>query len=247
MDNQIKQCPNCGNTIDVRAVMCPRCGWSATTYTPTNNSKTNKHNGIKLGCLGAVVSLLLVGFIGSILAPHNNDASSDKTVITTGIPKDDTEKNDAYSAGKDLAESFNDALSGKDSNSDPTAKPTKKPMSKSKYISKCKQYKYKQLKRNPDNYLGKKIKISCKVQQVLVDGDTRYYNVATNNEYDTYLGDNMVICDTRDNPDELKILEDDVITVYGEFEGLENETSALLGTESEYPKINMEYVKLISE
>lgn len=44
----------------------------------------------------------------------------------------------------------------------------------------------------------------------------------------------------------LNLLEDDIITVYGTFDGLEKQTSALLGTKSEYPAIKMKYVELIN-
>lgn len=56
----------------------------------------------------------------------------------------------------------------------------------------------------------------------------------------------MIVYDERKDTEIPKLLEDDIITVYGTFDGLEKQTSALLGTKSEYPAIKMKYVELIN-
>ena len=56
----------------------------------------------------------------------------------------------------------------------------------------------------------------------------------------------MIVYDERKDTEKPKLLEDDIITVYGTFDGLEKQTSALLGTKSEYPAIKMKYVELIN-
>ncbi len=74
---------------------------------------------------------------------------------------------------------------------------------------------YKQLARTPDDFIGKKIKFSGKVAQVMDGDDETQIRLAVNESYDTvlYCGYDPKILDFR-------ILQDDQITVYGEFRGL---------------------------
>ena len=45
----------------------------------------------------------------------------------------------------------------------------------------------------------------------------------------------------------MKLLADDVITVYGNFVGLEKLTRALTDMEEEFPKIEVRYADLLAE
>lgn len=71
-------------------------------------------------------------------------------------------------------------------------------------------YSYDQLARNPDTYIGQKVKITGKVLQAESGDDICYARVAMNSNYDT------VVFVTYDK-DLLgyRLLEDDIITVYG--------------------------------
>lgn len=207
MNNETKQCPNCGNMVNAMSVMCPRCKAGLIDQRPP----------MKKTPVALIVTLSIIGSIIVVFA----------IFMITSIENIGTAKNNSNKYTNTI-------------NSEGSITPDE-------YKAMCSTCNYKDLMRNPDEYVGQKVKITCEVQQAIEDWGDKYYNVATKNEYDTYLGDNMIICDTRDNPDDLKILEDDIITVYGEFDGLKEETSALLGTESEYPRINMKYVELISE
>lgn len=76
-------------------------------------------------------------------------------------------------------------------------------------------YTYEQLARNPDTYMGKKVKIYGKVLQAEDSGDTCYARIALNSNYDT------VIFVTYDK--ELlgyRLLENDMVNVYGESYGV---------------------------
>lgn len=76
-------------------------------------------------------------------------------------------------------------------------------------------YTYDQLARNPDTYMGKKVKLSGKVLQADSDGDTCYARVALNSDYDT------VIFVTYDKSLlGYRLLEDDKITIYGSAFGV---------------------------
>ena len=75
-------------------------------------------------------------------------------------------------------------------------------------------YTYEQLARNPDTYIGEKIKFSGKVLQVM-EGSVSYLRVAMNSSYDT------VIFVTYDK-DQLtyRLLDDDMVTIYGSSLGV---------------------------
>ncbi len=70
-------------------------------------------------------------------------------------------------------------------------------------------YTYEQLARNPETYIGKKVKFSGKVLQAET-GDTCYMRVAINSDYDTVL----FVTYTTDVVS-YRLLEDDYVTIYG--------------------------------
>ena len=84
---------------------------------------------------------------------------------------------------------------------------------------------YDNLARNPDDYNGEKVKFTGKVLQVM-EGDTEnQIRLAVNSDYDTvlYCGYSPSIVSSR-------ILEDDIITIYGTSVGTISYESALGGT-----------------
>lgn len=83
---------------------------------------------------------------------------------------------------------------------------------------------YDQLARTPDDFIGQKVKFSGKVLQVMEGDDETQIRLAVDSNYDTvlYCGYSPSIVSSR-------ILEDDIITVYGASLGLYSYTSALGG------------------
>lgn len=125
-------------------------------------------------------------------------------------------------------------------------KEKKKTLSKKEYIKKCKEYDYKKVLRNPDKYIGKKVKVRLKVSQVHEESilnASKYYFAYSNDEYDMWVGNEYAIMDMRDE-EKPKILEDDIIEVYGEIAEPE-QTKSLIMASSEVFSINMKYAKLI--
>ena len=93
---------------------------------------------------------------------------------------------------------------------DKVAAEAKKEAEKASYSS---DYSYEQLARNPDNYIGEKMKFTGKVLQAQT-GDTCYLRLAINSDYD------KVIFVTYDkNLIDYRILEDDKVTIYGNSMG----------------------------
>lgn len=83
---------------------------------------------------------------------------------------------------------------------------------------------YSKVARNPDDYEGKQLKFSGKVVQVMDGDDETQIRLATDGEYDdvVLVGYDPAIVDER-------VLEDDMVTVYGTSVGLITYESTLGG------------------
>lgn len=114
----------------------------------------------------------------------------------------------------------------------------------------CQEIGYKKIMRNPEEYIGQRIVITAKVQQIMQGGlfdDSQYYRVLTDNDgYEIYADDEYFMYDSRIG-DDMKILKDDVLKIYAVFTGMEEVKRALTGTKEEVPAIKAYFVELISE
>lgn len=115
------------------------------------------------------------------------------------------------------------------------------------YKASCEEYKYKDVLRNPEDYVGKRIKITVKISTVHEASwlnDTKYYFAYSKGDYGWH-EDCYGVFDKRaeQNP---KLLADDIITVYGEISDPEY-TSSLIISSSELFCIDMKYIDFISE
>lgn len=119
-----------------------------------------------------------------------------------------------------------------------------------KYREDCIEVSYKDLCRYPEKYEGTKIVVKVKVWQIIdvnFSGTEKAWRTYTDNSgYGYYSDDEYYMLDKRGG-DAVKILEDDIITVYGEFTGLEKITRALTSTTDELPRIEVKYADLVEE
>ena len=115
------------------------------------------------------------------------------------------------------------------------------------YRASCMEYKYKDVLRNPSDYVGQRVKVTVRISSVHEDSwmnDGKYYFAYSESEYG-WLGDRYGIFDRRAEQSP-KLLEDDIITVYGEIVDPEY-TSSLIVNGSETFCIDMKYIDFISE
>lgn len=116
------------------------------------------------------------------------------------------------------------------------------------YKASCQEYAYKDVLRNPEDYVGKRVKIPVMISSVheeSIFNATKYYFAYSEGEYGWYSGDYYAIFDERvDNS--LKLLSDDVIYVYGEIAESEYTSSLILASEEVFA-IKMKYVELLEE
>lgn len=106
----------------------------------------------------------------------------------------------------------------------------------------CVSYSYEELARNPDSYIGQNVVFRGEVIQVLEDasGVTMRVNV-TEGSYGIW--DDTVMAYYSYDEGESRILEDDIITMYGTFGGLYTYES-VLGASITVPLMYVEVVEL---
>lgn len=132
----------------------------------------------------------------------------------------------------------------------PTAKAKKKVSAKA-YKNKCKTLSFKDLSRNPDKHKGEKLKYTGQVIQVQEDehwlDDKTTVDLRINVTKDEYgLWDDTIYATVELPKNADRILEDDIITIWGECDGKYSYTS-VLGSDVTLPKINIEYYSVKSK
>ncbi len=120
------------------------------------------------------------------------------------------------------------------------------------YKDSCKKYKYKTIAREPEKYKGKLAKFTGEVVQVMESGwldallgnntYTLRVNVTKSGSYYSYYKDTVYV--TYEPTDgEPKILEGDIITMYGELDG-DYTYSTVLGSSVTVPAFIAKYIKI---
>lgn len=113
---------------------------------------------------------------------------------------------------------------------------------KEDYVKTCSTYTFKEIARNPNNYKGKRAKIVGEVIQVQESGNevTLRINMTRKNGYyeDTIMAGYAYANDNED-----RILEGDIITIYGELYGTVTYTS-VLGSDITVPAIKTKYLEI---
>ena len=119
-------------------------------------------------------------------------------------------------------------------------------MSEKDFKAACSEVKYKDLARNAEEMKGEKVKLVGQVNQVVYESDEgtseSEYKVAVTYDADIdYYEDDIILYFKRG--DTSKIIEDDVLTIYGEVSGTETYTS-VLGESITVPVITGVYVDI---
>lgn len=116
------------------------------------------------------------------------------------------------------------------------------------YKEACEEVDYKELCRYPEKYEGKRVKVKVKVYQILseskADNGEAWRAYSDSDELGLYYSDEYYLLDMR-SADSVKILDDDIIVVYGGFSGLKNITRALTNTTDEIPEIEVRFAELV--
>lgn len=111
------------------------------------------------------------------------------------------------------------------------------------YKASAREIDFETLARNPEKLKGQRVKFSGKVTAIVERGKNVALTLAVT-EKEFFWDDFIFIYYTR-LPDADRILEDDIITVWGEVRGLDEGRNALGETVS-VPSVNARYIELIS-
>lgn len=114
---------------------------------------------------------------------------------------------------------------------------------KKAYINKCSDgYTYEKIARDPEKYKGKYAKIRGEVIQVVEDGNdyTLRVNITQGNYY---WSDTILVTYTKQSSKESRILEDDIITMYGQLGGTYT-YETVMGSSLTVPILYAEYVSM---
>lgn len=120
----------------------------------------------------------------------------------------------------------------------------KEEQEKQSFISSCQTYTFEQMARNPNNFKGTNVKVTGEVVQALYGSssvDLRI-NITKKGTYSPYYTDTIYVV-YEPKPGEDKILEDDIITVYGTSKGDYSYTSTI-GSKITLPLIDAKYIVL---
>lgn len=235
-------CPRCGKQCVDQAVKCPKCGTVLTQQASQINyyQQTVQQQTPNIGYqqpvtrkkkipTWAIVVIIIaaVVFVGVVNALINNDEDNVPTLTSSIEEKDNINSSD---------------------NTDTSSKESDK-ITKEEYMSQCVSVDYKELARYPDKYKGEKIKVTMEISQILNGGiftDSGYRGYADYDIYnhDTYLEKEWYI--SYELPDgHPRILEDDIIIFYGEYNGTLELERALTGTKDYVPSLIAEFYEFV--
>lgn len=119
---------------------------------------------------------------------------------------------------------------------------------KQDFINSCKEYSYKDIARNPKNYEGKPAKFRGEVVQVQESGDFVVLRVNVTYEAFEYIdegiwSDTVYVEYTRKSDSESRILEDDIINMYGTIKGTKT-YETVMGNDMTIPYLEAQYITI---
>lgn len=245
------KCPKCG--IEFNGNFCPNCG---TALRPTKATQAKPKVSV-LSIWALILSIIgctyILGFILAVIDCTKKDGRSKNlshasfgicalwflfTIFFAVSPK---------TTGNDTSSTTSTAIEV--SSEEETTSEAIPQESREDFIASCEPADYKTLARYPDENIGKRITLTVKVSQIMQGGlfdSNEYYRVYTDDDsgYGFYSDHEYFMYDCRVD-DTTKLLEDDILTIYGEFAGLQTVTRALTGTKEDVPAIKAYYIDII--
>ena len=200
--------------------------------------KTQKTICAKIGIVLSIIFLIL----GSFIWGSDSDTSNNNESVSTNV-----EDTSPSLEENDTATSTPTPTPTPSETSEPEVAPLPSE-SKEDFIATCEEISYKTLARYPDDNIGKRFVLTVQINQIVQGGwfdSSEYYRVYTDNDgYGFYYGDEYFMYDCRID-DTTKLLEDDIITVYAEFAGMQSVTRALTGTTEDVPAFKAYYIDIL--
>ncbi|MGN1302426.1 MAG: hypothetical protein ACI4VO_02080 [Clostridia bacterium] len=120
----------------------------------------------------------------------------------------------------------------------------KKEQEEREFKASCQAYTFEQMARNPDNFKGTNVKVTGEVVQVMSDSYSTNLrvNITKNGTYSTYYTDTIYVVYYPESGED-KILENDIITIYGTSQG-DCSYTTVLGSTVTLPNIKAKYITI---
>ena len=219
----------------------------------TKSRKGMSIAGLVCGCIGVFIFVIAFSLMGDSDSSNSSNVEESTQIVSeieseseNGIDTKNDSKDDSKSESTEKKKDKDD----KKESSKPKKEKSEKAIRK-EFIDSCEELNYKKIARNPDDYIGKNFKVNVQISSISEETWlTDSYMKAYTDDGSGYYFDKMIyIFDDQDENSSyyLKVLEDDVITVYGTFEGMEDTKNYLNGETSKDIALHMKYAKLISE
>lgn len=153
-------------------------------------------------------------------------------------------------SGKNAENSYNSEMSKRKESAKKAAEEQAKKDKETKqnFIDSCKEYYYKEIARNPKDYEGKPAKFRGQVIQVQESGDDIVLRVNVTYEAFEYLddgiwNDTVYVEYTRKSESESRILEKDIINMYGTLNGTKT-YETVMGNDMTIPYFQANYIEI---
>ena len=203
------------------------------------NGKGKGIAGIVCGIIGVIIFLIMMS--------SNDSSTTDSPQLTPEVNvESQIEENEKKDTKSETAKKEEPEKTGTENKEVSSAKADRKA-----FIESCEKFDYKKIARNPDDYIGKNFKVTVQIYSKSEGGlFTESYMKAYTDDGSGYYFDKMIyVFDEQDenSDDYVNVLENDIITVYGTFEGMEDTTNMLNGEKSKDVALHMKYAKLVSE
>lgn len=228
-----------------------------------DKAKTYKH-GLTIAAI--VIGVIMLGIVG--ISSNDSNSTTEKTsVVEEKTENDNSTIEDSEEEGSSEDESNTQEVVDEES--------VESTISKEDYIASCIDLdeNYKTVARNPSDYTNQNFYFICYISDVreggLLTGNQKYYisyafdldkaHEAINSGWADDLEDavytgmdydkSVWLLDNRNTSDEdyVKILNDDIVKVYGTFTGMTETKNSLNGEKGEQMSLDIKYVELIEE
>lgn len=207
----------------------------------------------KKGCATAGIICGIIGLFIFMITISGDSADTNSEAIENTQPIVSTESAPSTEkpADSQREEKKKAADSQKGKEKKKTAEKKETENSEEKFKKSCQKFDYKKIARNPDEYMGQNFKVTVQIYSVSEGSlfTEAYMKAYTDDGSGTYFDNMIYLFDEQDKDSKsyVNILEDDVVTVYGTFEGMEDSTNFLNGEKSKDIALHIKYAKLVKE
>ena len=214
------------------------------------------------GIILAGIGLIIASFVTSALSKSDGTTKNTQPAVTSAVV-----------AASESDQESNIVATAAETTEEPTTIATTAGIDKDAFIESCSELNYKDIARNPDNYVGQNFYYMCYISSArtsgLLSGYQRYFityafdmdkaeeriesgwyeDLAEAKDYCKDYDVCVWLLDNRNesDPDYIKILEGDVIMVYGTFNGLTGSKNSLTGETSDEVSLDIKYVEIVAE